>query len=95
MKGIFFLLPHHLCRPQRHCRHAIRPIIPTTSLIQNTCIVALPPGAQCMKRLRLYWKCRPKSRVRDYCTKVAMHEAELNVGNRPPLDGLLGDSGYI
>ena len=24
-----------------------------------------------------------------------MHEAELNVGNRPPLDGLLGDSGYI
>ena len=31
-----------------------------------------------------------------FCTKAAMHESELNVWNRPPLDGLLlGDSGYM
>ena len=31
-----------------------------------------------MRESRLYEEIRPKSKVRDYCTKLAMHEFELH-----------------
>ena len=40
---LFLLLPHHLCRPQRHCSRATRPGILTSGHTHDSFCIVPPP----------------------------------------------------